>query len=221
MLSDKGSRVIREFGILNTNIPQGHPFYGIPFPGDYVIAPDGTIQAKYFLPEYQTRVASSEILMQEFGEKTAGSSLLVKSGDLQVRIILSADHAAPGQEIGVLAEFSLSPGWHVYGKPLPENYTPTTLMFDSGNVAKQSVVFPRAEMVTLAVLKETLPVYTGTFEAKGNIVIKPGLTSREQTINGTLGFQECNDSICKIPQKLTFEVPFKVDPLTPPAKADR
>lgn len=219
MLSDKGSRVIREFGILNTNIPLGHPFYGIPFPGDYLIGPDGIIQAKFFLPEYQTRVASSEILMQRFGDKGDGDTLLIKSKDLQARITLSANHAAPGQQIGVVAEFTLSPGWHIYGQPLPENYAPTTLTFDAANVAKQSVVFPHAEMMTLTVLKETLPVYTGSFEAQGNILIKPGPRPGKQKITGTLAFQACSDSICRLPEKLTFEIPFTVDSLTPAAKS--
>lgn len=30
-LSDKGSAVIEKFGILNTNVPKDHQFYGIPF----------------------------------------------------------------------------------------------------------------------------------------------------------------------------------------------
>lgn len=217
MLSDKGSRVIREFGILNTNVPPGHPFYGIPFPGDYLVGPDGAVQAKFFLPEYQRRVASSQILMQRFGDKSDGNMLLIKSEDLQARITLSANHAAPGQQIGLVAEFTLSPGWHVYGEPLPENYTPTALTFELADVAKQSVVFPRAKMMALAGLKETLPVYTGSFEARGNILIKPGLGPGEHKIKGTLAFQECNDSICKLPQKLTFEIPFKIDSLTPAA----
>ena len=74
-LSDNGSVVIREFGILNSNIPKDHPFYGIPFPGDYLISPDGVIQAKYFLPDYQTRVASSEILVNELGADPSGKSV--------------------------------------------------------------------------------------------------------------------------------------------------
>jgi len=37
LLSDKGSKVIREFGILNSNVPPDHPFYGIPFPGFFFI----------------------------------------------------------------------------------------------------------------------------------------------------------------------------------------
>ena len=46
LLSDPGSGVIRKFGILNTNIPEGNMFYGIPFPGDYLLAADGTVKDK-------------------------------------------------------------------------------------------------------------------------------------------------------------------------------
>ena len=41
LLSDAGSAVIREFGILNSIIdpegPMAERFYGIPFPGTYVV----------------------------------------------------------------------------------------------------------------------------------------------------------------------------------------
>ncbi len=44
LLSDPDSEVIRSFGILNTLInPDDHPWYGIPFPGTYVVGADGVI----------------------------------------------------------------------------------------------------------------------------------------------------------------------------------
>ena len=43
LLADVGSKVIRAFGILNTNVPPDHKMmYGMPWPGEYLIAPDGT-----------------------------------------------------------------------------------------------------------------------------------------------------------------------------------
>jgi peroxiredoxin len=59
MLSDRGSVVISKYGILNTNIPEGHLFHGVPFPGDYLIGADGKVRDKQFLPDYQTRPSSS------------------------------------------------------------------------------------------------------------------------------------------------------------------
>jgi hypothetical protein len=221
MLSDKGSKVIREFGILNTNIPLDHPFYGVPFPGEYLIAPGGVIRSKFFLPEYNTRVASSEILMQESGSAPNAASMVLKSGELRVTIAISANHAAPGQEIGLRADFMLAPGWHVYGSPLPVTYKSTTLAFDESTIAKSVIEFPRAEKVTFESLNETLPVYTGSFAAKGALLLKSQLKPGEQQIKGVLGFQECNDSICKIPQTVNFEIPFRIDPLAAPAKESR
>lgn len=38
MLSDVDSRVIREYGILNTEVEAGDfPIYGVPFPGTYIV----------------------------------------------------------------------------------------------------------------------------------------------------------------------------------------
>ena len=60
MLSDVGSKVIRAFGILNTNVPEDHQMmYGMPWPGEYLIAPDGTVRDKLFLPSYEHRPSAS------------------------------------------------------------------------------------------------------------------------------------------------------------------
>jgi hypothetical protein len=118
LLSDKGNVFIREFGILNTNIPKDHSFFGIPFPGDYLVSPDGVIRAKYFLPDYETRVASSEILLNEFGAISNGQSVSITAGDVRSVITSSTVHAVPGQQIGV-ADFSIATGCHIYGQPLP------------------------------------------------------------------------------------------------------
>ena len=212
-LSDKGSAVIREFGIINQNIPKDHPFYGIPFPGDYLISPDGKVRAKYFLPDYQTRVASSEILLNEFGTISNGKSVSIAPGDIRIVITLSTDHAVAGQEIGVAADFSIANGWHIYGQPLPANYTPTTIAFDGEHVAKQAFEYPEPQKVGFPELGETLPVYSGTFRAKGKIITRNRLKPGDYHLKGTLSFQECSNQICKIPQSAAFEIPFRIDPM--------
>jgi DsbC/DsbD-like thiol-disulfide interchange protein len=213
LLSDQGSVVIREFGILNTNVPKDHPFYGIPFPGDYLISPDGVIKAKYFLQDYQTRVASSEILLSEFDAEVNAPSMSLTAGDIRIVITPSTSHAVAGQEIGVAAQFTIAKGWHIYGQPLPANYTPTTIVFDSDCVAQQSFEYPDPDKVPFPQLGETLPVYAGNFLAKGKILARPGLKPGDYKLKGKLTFQECSEQICKIPQSVTFEIPFRIDPM--------
>ena len=213
LLSDKGCVVIREFGILNTNVPKDHPFYGIPFPGDYVISPDGVIKAKYFVPDYQTRVASSEILVNELGADPSGKSVSPTAGEIRIVITASTDHAVAGQEIGVAADFTIAKGWHICGQPLPANYTPTTIVFDSDCVAEQSFEYPDPKKVAFPNLGETLPVYAGNFRVKGKLLARPGLKPGDYKLKGKLSFQECSEQICKIPQSVPFEIPFRIDPM--------
>jgi len=213
MLSDKGSAVIRKFGILNTNIPQDHAFYGVPFPGDYVIAPDGVVRDKFFLPDYQTRPAASEVLLKDFGAAVGKNTTDVASGDVAMAVTLSDASSAPGHELGVAIEFSVGPGWHIYGQPLPENYVPTTVTFDSDVIAKQSIDFPAAIPIKFEALGETLPVYQGRFRATGAILLKIGVKPGDYKLGGTLKFQECNDTICKMPQAAKFELPLKIEPM--------
>ena len=207
---------IKAFGILNNNVPADHPFFGIPFPTDYLIGPDGIIRAKYFLPDYQTRVASSNILLDQF-DVSGTNAVTVEADDLRVKIAATADHSVSGQEIGITADFSVAPGWHIYGKPLPENYTATSIEFASDVVASQELEFPTAEKVTFAMLGETLPVYHGNFRAKGKLLIRSFLKPGEHALKGTLKFQECSQDVCKIPQSVAFEIPIRIEGMTPGA----
>jgi len=218
MLSDKGSAVIRKYGILNTNIPEGHPFHGIPFPGDYLIDANGTVRDKQFLPNYETRPAASEVLMKNFGVAAGTSGLVISAGDVRATITMSSERAVPGMELGVSAEIQIPSGWHIYGHPLPENYVATSLEFDSDTVSGQSFDFPKATPVEFKSLGETLPVYTGSVRTFGRILIKSGLKPGDYKLKGTLRFQECNDQICKLPQKIAFEIPIAIDSMVARAK---
>jgi len=143
LLSDKGSAVIRRYGILNTNIPRSHMFYGIPFPGEYLVTPDGRVTDKVFLPSFQERATASEVLLKDFGTSAGGDAVEVTSDETKARIQLSDSSAFSGQELAVAADFAIKPGWHIYGQPLPKGYVPTAISFDGAMVAQQSFDFSK------------------------------------------------------------------------------
>lgn len=217
LLADKGSEVIRKFGILNTNVPTDVRFYGIPFPGQYLLAPDGTVRSKDFMSDYQERPTGSSVLLTEFGSPAAGKGVEVSAEDVKATVMISNPRAFSGNGLGVLVKFDVAPGWHIYGQPLPEGYTPTAVTFDKDLVATQQFTFPKPTPVKFELLGETLPVYQGTFEAAGHIVLKQKLPPGEHRLSGTVDFQECNDSMCKMPQSAHFEIPITIEPLTPAA----
>jgi DsbC/DsbD-like thiol-disulfide interchange protein len=135
---------------------------------------------------------------------------VVDGGELKARIALLQARALSGQRVGVIVEFAVAPGWHVYGKPLPEEYTPTTVTFDNDLVARQNLDFPTPTPVKFELLGETLPVYQDRFRAAGYILLRQKLLPGEQRLDGTLSFQECNDNLCKMPQQVRFEIPLRI-----------
>jgi len=232
LLSDVGSKVIRAFGIFNTNVPEDHKMmYGMPWPGDYLIAPDGTVRDKLFLRDYQLRPSASEVVLRHFGDRAGGNSVAINTDVLKATVTLSTDRCFPGQEIAMSLQISLKPGWHIYGTPLPGNYQPTELVFDSPLVGEQSLELPPARPMLLKALGETLPVYEGELRTVGKLGIKwsPPLPAKflealgtriepgAYTINGTLRFQACSDEVCEAPQAVTFALPLRVEAGIPPA----
>jgi DsbC/DsbD-like thiol-disulfide interchange protein len=215
MLSDNGSVVIRKFGILNTNIPPDTRFYGIPFPGQYLLGSDGTVRDKLFLPDFQTRASASEVLLKYYGIPAAGHGVKINAEDVQATVVLSDNRSFGGQRLGTAVDFKVAPGWHIYGEPLPEGYTPTSVIFDDQFVAHHALTFPKPTPVKFEVLGEVLPVYEGDFRAVGYILLKQKPALGPQKLVGTLNFQECNDNLCKLPQSLRFEIPVTIDEYVP------
>lgn len=70
LFSDPKSEIIERFGILNTLIEEDdHPWYGIPFPGTYVLDADGIITAKFFEANLALRENSDQLRRAALGER--------------------------------------------------------------------------------------------------------------------------------------------------------
>jgi peroxiredoxin len=98
LLSDRDSAVIRSFGILNNNIEASLRAHGVPHPVEYLITPEALVIRKYFVPNYQHRVAASAVALREFGVVSdEAPTVTLRSGALTVTIGLSAATAFAGR----------------------------------------------------------------------------------------------------------------------------
>jgi hypothetical protein len=217
LLSDRDSTVIRRFGIFNFNIAPELRAYGVPHPVNYLVASDGIVIRKYFVPNYQHRVTASAVVLQEFGAVGEDAvKVVLRSSALTVEIGLSAGKAFAGQEISFYARFKLEPGWHVYGTPLPEAYTATSIAFDDPKIVRQSFGLPEAKPMIIAALSETLPVYDGSFQGRGSLLLKFPLEAGRIVLSGKLRFQQCGDTVCEAPEAVPFELPLTIEPFVVP-----
>ncbi len=211
LLSDRDSAVIRRFGILNTNIAPDLRAYGVPHPVEYFVSPEGTVVRKYFVPNYQHRVTASAVALRETGAVGQGVQVAtLRSGAVSIELGLASANAFAGQEIGFFANFSIAPGWHIYGEPIPDTYTPTAIVFDDPMIVQQSFQLPVDVLTTLAVLGETLPVYSGSFRGKGLLLLKFPLNAGKIRLSGKARFQQCSDRLCEPPETIPFELPVRL-----------
>jgi thioredoxin:protein disulfide reductase len=116
-----------------------------------------------------------------------------------------------GREITFSANFLLEPGWHIYGAPLPDTYTTTSITFDDPKVIRQSFELPAAEPMEMPALGETLPVFSGSFQALGSLLLKFPIDAGQTVLSGQLRFQQCSDTVCEPPQTIAFELPLTME----------
>jgi Disulphide bond corrector protein DsbC/AhpC/TSA family len=213
LLSDKGSETIRKFGIFNFNMAPDLRSFGVPHPVEYLVTPDGTVVKKYFVDNYQHRVTASAVALAEFGTvESDAPTAAVKNGALAVLIGFPSAQAFAGQEVGFFVDFALQPGWHIYGAPLPAGYATTSVTFESPAIVSQKLELPAAEMLDIAALGETLPVYSGSFRAIGTLLLKFPLPEGSLVLQGRLAFQQCSDTVCEPPETMSFNLALTLNP---------
>ena len=155
-------------------------------------------------------IARADSILDKLGKPAADQTAVVRGGDVWAMIKPDVAQAAPGQDIKVSADFIIASGWHIYGKPISTDYVTTNITFDKEMVAQQSIDFPKPEMMRFEALGETLPVYKDKVHAGGDVKLRPDLKPGDYKLSGKVEFQECSDTICKIPQSLPFAIPITV-----------
>ncbi len=213
LLSDRASGTIRSFGIFNHNMAPELKAYGVPHPVEYLVSPNGTVLRKYFVPNYMHRVTSSSVALREFSTVAEGApSVTLKQGMLTATIGFASDRAFAGQEVGFCAKFVIESGWHIYGSPLPSGYTATAVSFDDARILRQSFHMPEETKLELSMLGERLPVYGGTAEGLGSLLLEHPIPEGEIVLKARLDVQQCSDTVCEPPLSLPFDLPLRIEP---------
>ncbi|MGA8086899.1 MAG: protein-disulfide reductase DsbD domain-containing protein [Terracidiphilus sp.] len=165
------------------------------------------------MPNYQHRVTASSVAFREFGVVSEEApTVTLRSGALTIVLGLSTARAFAGQEISFFAKFALEPGWHVYGAPLPAGYTMTSVIFDGPNIVRQSFELPAAGPMRVNFLRDTVPVYSCSFQGLGSLLMKFPLDAGKIILSGRVSFQQCSDTACEPPEAVAFELPLILEP---------
>ena len=79
LLSDEGSALIRDIGLLNEQIARENEHWGIPYPGSFLLDENGVVVGKRFFQSHRERETGVAILEQGFGLRSSMHGRQVKA----------------------------------------------------------------------------------------------------------------------------------------------
>jgi hypothetical protein len=218
LLSDKGSAIIRRYGLLNETIAKDSSTFGVPHPGTFIVDRGGKVTSRFFEAAYQERDATSGILMT-LGAGPSGASAQVSTKYLTAIVAASDRDVAPGHRFSIVFDVVPARGVHVYARG-QHDYRPITPLFDPvPALVFGEIDWPPSRVYFFEPLDERVPVYDQPFRLVQPVMLKVNEGSELQktasalSIKGTLSFQACDDKICYMPQAVPFEISVGLKPL--------
>lgn len=220
MLSDPESKMIRAFDILNDNFPKDHQWYGVPFPGTYIIDEHGVVKAKYFEDDHRERFTAASILVHQFGQDGSVKTT-VEAPHIQLNYSASDAALSPGGTSTLILDIDLKPGMHVYAPGVEGGYIPIDWkMPESKGWIATPVSYPQSKKLNLPAIHETVPVYQGHLRIIRDLTVgqQPELApllgaDRNLAIEGTFRYQACDEKECFPPQSIPLKWSFRIDKL--------
>jgi DsbC/DsbD-like thiol-disulfide interchange protein len=192
--------------------PKG-PFYGIPYPGTYIIDTKGIVVEKYFEEDYSQRYTAAAILTKQFGAPAGEAHSTIEAKHLKLSVSAAPSVVHTGQRIVLAADIDLPPGTHVYA-PGVQGYIPIDLsIVASDAIVPHPAVYPPSKILHLKVINEKVPVYTNQVRIIREVTIGKNAKPGDLTINGTFRYQACDDKECFIPETVPVRWALHVEAL--------
>jgi peroxiredoxin len=197
MLSDKGSAVIKRFGILNP-VPEwalgpdkDNPdvqadirkyvsvvrpnagMIGIAFPGTFILDAQGRVKQRFFEDFYIERNTVSNLLFKLGGQRDATvQGTKISTAHMEITTYPSISDIAPGDRFSIVLEIGPHAKMHVYA-PGAKNYRVVSLAIEpESQVRVLPLQYPPSENYLFKPLNERVPVFQKPFRLVQEIVLE-------------------------------------------------
>ena len=228
LLSDVDSRVIRDYGVLNTIVrPDDVPFYGIPFPGFFLLNEEGVIVDKLFNRHLAHREGIESILDSFAGRTRAGahdpSETVTEDDGITVTAFVRGGGGVlrVGPMRRLVVRFELPDGIHIYDEPVPAGMVATEITVRGPEgVRTEDPEHPATELLELPGVPQPLHVWSGVVDiviplyADSSLKAEIGSTI---TLELQVRYQACDDAQCFLPITRTLGLEIPVAPSVLPA----
>ncbi|MEM9516005.1 MAG: redoxin domain-containing protein [Actinomycetota bacterium] len=225
MLSDVGSEIIRRYDVLNTIVqPSDVPFYGIPFPGFFLLDEDGLIVDKIFNRHLAHREGIERILDSFRGRIEPGadgpSNSAAEDDDIHITAFLRGGGGVVkiGPLRRLVVRFELPDGLHIYDRPVPEGMVATSIeVTGPDGLRYEPIQSPPTTPLALPGIDQPLQVWSGTVDFVipffANTEFARSLFSDDGSValEVTVRYQACDAEQCFLPKRHTITLDVPVD----------
>ncbi len=219
MLGDPESKTIQAYGVLNQEATGMQK--GFARPGYFYIDTKGIIREKSFEARYRERLTGNSIIAKLFPELGQEVTERVEAPHLQLALEQSDPTGVPGTRVTLVAEVRLPPDVHVYA-PGTQGYKPVKLVIEPiPQVELKPAVYPASKTLYLPAIKESVPVFEGTFRISQDVIVNTGSAFWSSigkdgeilTITGKLEYQACDKTMCYVLTSVPVKWQLQVFPL--------
>jgi thiol:disulfide interchange protein DsbD len=146
---------------------------------------------------------------------------------IAVKLIGPAEAFKPGAERTIFVEITIYPPFHINSHlPSDEFLVPTSVDFtlpDGVRIVK--VDYPAGELKKFMFSESPLSVYEGTVRIAATLALSSDFSGREVRIDGSVGFQACDNNSCLAPDEAAFSEKYllaevETKPPVPAAPSD-
>ena len=221
MLSDQNSKIVEDYGVLNTQITKSDAFfYGIPFPGIFLSDPRGLVIGKFFHDSYKKRDSAENLIDLATGRITLDESAPCTEGidDDSVRFQVFVHGGSGSIRQGVRRKLviraKLHEGYHLYDEPVPEGMVATSIdVIGPQGLVFETLAKPVTKELKLGSGSATLNVWSGEvdfvlpFYGVGELVseVRP-LDQQEISLSVNINYQICDANQCFLPMSTHVEL---------------
>jgi len=223
LLADVGSVAIRRLGLYNEHrVAQAAAHgianpasdqEGIPYPGIFVLDEAGIVVSRQFEHSYRPRPSTAAVL-ETLGLASAERVVVARGGtaEVEIRAAMVAPLYRPYEIERIWIDLAIGPGLHVFGSPIPPDYTPLRIGLSGDDVlVAGECVLPAPTPYAIEGLDDRLVIHEG--QVSGHLDFRVEGARGDLTLTLTCAFQACSDTICYPPRRIDLPLSLTLEPL--------
>jgi hypothetical protein len=216
LLSDVGSRVIAEVGLLDRDLVEHHAAFGIQtrdfqigvaYPAVFVLDKTGRIVDKRIGENYRIREGALKLLDEAVGVSLppSGERRIEVGPHVQVTAVSDAATYSRFQPTRLHVIIEIDPGWHVYGRPIPDGYQPLTVEVEPRpGLELGPATYPQSHPFRLEGVDEEFKAYEVRCEVVVPFAVQVSAGHGPIELSVHIQYQTCSTSECLPPSVVTL-----------------